>query len=258
MTESVSGEVPVTMAGRAALVTGSSRGIGLAIARELLYAGAQVCITGRSQASLDAALRELGPGAIAVAGKADDREHQRAAVEAAVGAFGGLDYLVSNAGINPVYGATLGVDIGAARKIVEVNALALLGWAEAACEAGLGRRSGSSIVAVSSVAARVPTAGIGMYGASKAMLEQLVRQLALELAPSIRVNAVAPAVVRTGFSEALYAGDEEGTAADYPLGRLGEPADIAHAVAFLLSDSATWITGQVLVLDGGLGLNGGV
>ena len=244
--------------GRVAIVTGASRGIGRAVAQDLVDAGAHVCITGRSQDDLDAAVREMGDHAIGVSGKADDPAHQSAAVAATVEAFGPVDALVCNAGINPVFGATADIDLGAARKIVEVNALGLLGWTRAARAGGLGKRAEAAVVAVSSVAGTLPSPGIGMYGASKAMLDYLVRQLALELAPEIRVNAVAPAVVRTAFSSALYADAEEETAAQYPLGRLGESRDVADAVHFLLSEKASWITGQVLVLDGGLTLKGGV
>jgi 3-oxoacyl-[acyl-carrier protein] reductase len=117
---------------------------------------------------------------------------------------------------------------------------------------------GGAIVNVSSVAATKPAPGIGFYGATKAMLSHITTELALELAPDVRVNGVAPAVVKTKFASALYEGREEQVAAGYPLGRLGTPEDVAGAVAFLLSEDAAWITGRTLVLDGGTTLTGGV
>ena len=117
---------------------------------------------------------------------------------------------------------------------------------------------GGSIVNVASVAGLRPSPGIGMYGVSKAALIRLTTELAVELGPGIRVNAVAPAVVKTKFATALYEGREEEVSAAYPLKRLGVPEDVAGAVAFLLSDAASWITGQTLVLDGGVTLTGGV
>jgi NAD(P)-dependent dehydrogenase (short-subunit alcohol dehydrogenase family) len=117
---------------------------------------------------------------------------------------------------------------------------------------------GGAVVNVSSVAGIRPAPGIGFYGASKAMLTHITQELAVELGPDIRVNAVAPAVVKTKFATALYDGREAEVAATYPLKRLGVPDDIGSVVAFLLSDDAAWITGQLLVVDGGVTLTGGV
>ena len=122
----------------------------------------------------------------------------------------------------------------------------------------LRRDRGGAIVNVASVAGVRPAPGIAFYGASKAMLIHLTEELAVELGPTIRVNAVAPAVVKTKFAKALYEGREEQVSAPYPLKRLGRPEDIAGAVAYLLSDDAAWVTGQTLVLDGGVLLRGGV
>jgi len=149
------------------------------------------------------------------------------------------------------------LDLGAARKIVEVNCIAALSWVQQAHAAWLGEHGGA-VVNVASIAGLKPAPGIGFYGASKAMLVHLTQQLAVELGPSIRVNAVAPAVVKTVFATALYEGREEQVSATYPLKRLGVPADVAGAVAYLLSDDASWVTGQTLVLDGGLTMTGGV
>jgi NAD(P)-dependent dehydrogenase (short-subunit alcohol dehydrogenase family) len=244
---------------RVAIVTGASRGIGLGIAAELVRQGARVCVTARGQEALDAAVAELGGPdmAIAVPGKSDDAEHQAEAVARTLEAFGSLDMLVNNTGINPVYGPIADVDPVAAAKILAVNVLAPLAWTRRARDAWMGEHGGS-VVNISSVAGVRPSPGIGMYGVSKAALIRLTTELAVELGPRIRVNAVAPAIVKTQFATVLYEGREEQVAAAYPLKRLGVPEDIAGAVAFLLSDQASWITGQTLVLDGGVTLTGGV
>lgn len=246
--------------GQVALVTGASRGIGLAAASRLVAEGARVVITARKPEGLTAALDELGgvPNAISVAGRADDPEHQEAAVATAVGEFGGLDVLVNNTGINPAFGPLTELDEGAARKIMDVNVLAALGWARRALAAGLGRERPGAIVNMASVAGLAPAPGIGYYGVSKAALIGLTVQMAAEFAPRVRVNAIAPAVVKTRFAAALYEQDEAGAAAQYPLGRLGEPEDVGAAVAFLASADAGWITGQTLVLDGGGSLRSGL
>ncbi|GAA1241835.1 SDR family oxidoreductase [Kitasatospora nipponensis] len=245
--------------GQVALVTGASRGIGLGIARELVSRGARVCLTARGAEALEQAVADLGgeEHAIAVAGKADDPAHQRDAVQRTVAAFGRLDLLVNNTGINPVFGPVLDTDPAAAAKILAVNVLGPLAWTRLAHEAWMGEHGGA-VVNVSSIAGLRTSPGIGMYGVSKAALSRLTMELAGELGPGIRVNAVAPAVVKTRFAEALYAGREEEAAAPYPLKRLGLPEDVAGAVAFLLSDQAGWITGQTLVIDGGVTLGGGL
>ncbi len=236
--------------GTATLVTGASRGIGFAIAQRIVDEGGSVVITGRKQEALDAAVAELGPAASGVAGRSDDAEH-RAAVFAHIGErHGRLDHLVNNTGINPVYGPIVDIEAEAARKILEVNVVATLDWTRAAIAAGLSR----SVVNIASVAGLGASPGIAFYGISKAALINLTAQMAYELAPAIRVNAVAPAVVKTAFARALYEGHEEEVSATYPLRRLGEPDDVAGPVAFLLSQDAAWITGQTLAIDGGAGI----
>lgn len=244
--------VPDRFAGRTAIVTGASRGIGLGIARRLLAEGAAVVITARGQEGLDAALAELDtPGrVVAVAGKSDDEEHQRETVARAEEAFGPVDLLVNNTGINPVFGRTVDVDLGAARKITEVNALGTLAWTQKVYHSGLAERGGA-VVNVASIAALAPSPGIGWYGATKALVMRLTQELAVEVGPAVRVNAVAPGVVKTKFAEALYTGREAEMSSALPAGRLGVPDDIAGPVSFLLSDDAHWITGQTLVVDGG-------
>ena len=247
------------LAGKAAIVTGASRGIGLGIAARLVEEGARVCLTARKPEALEEAVAALGgpDHAIAVAGRADDPAHREDAVRRTVEAFGSLDLLVHNAGINPVYGPLVELDLAAARKVVEVNALGALAWVQSAHRAWMGEHGGA-VVNVSSVSGVKPAPMIAMYGASKAMMISLTEALAVELGPGVRVNAVAPAVVKTAFATPLYEGREAEVAAAYPLGRLGEPEDIGSAVAFLLSDDASWVTGQTVVLDGGVTLTGGV
>jgi NAD(P)-dependent dehydrogenase (short-subunit alcohol dehydrogenase family) len=246
------------LAGKAAIVTGASRGIGLGIAQRLVEEGARVCLTARKTEALTDAVAALGgpEHAIAVAGNSGDPAHRAEAVAATIEAFGSLDLLVNNTGINPVYGPLVELDLDAARKIVEVNCLSALAWVQEAYAAWM-REHGGSVVNVASVAGLRPAPGISFYGASKAMLISLTEDLAIELGPDIRVNAVAPAVVKTRFATALYEGREAEVAAAYPLKRLGEPEDVGSAVAFLLSDDASWVTGQTVTLDGGVTLTGG-
>jgi NAD(P)-dependent dehydrogenase (short-subunit alcohol dehydrogenase family) len=248
------------LAGKVAIVTGASRGIGLEIATRIIEEGGNVCITARKEDALAEAASTLPAGrAIYMAGKADDAEHRLAVMDRVAAEFGGLDLLVNNAGINPFYGSTMDLDLGAARKLFEVNVIGTLGWTQAAYHhEGLAFKArGGNVVNLASVAGKVPSAGIGFYGVTKAAVMHLTTTLAAELGPEIRVNAVAPAVVKTDFAKALYEGREAEVAADYPLGRLGVPEDIAGAVLYFASADAAWVTGQTLVLDGGLLSAGG-
>jgi len=243
--------------GRVAVVTGASRGIGLGIAERLVAEGARVVITARRPEALAGAVEQLGgeSKAVAVAGNAADEAHQDEAIRTAHDRFGGLDHLVNNTGINPVYGPMLDAPLEAARKILDTNVVAAFSWIQKAVAAGLGSpgRPGA-VVNVASIAGLGATGAIGWYAVSKAALIHLTVELGYQLGPHVRVNAVAPAIVKTQFAQALYEGREEKVAARYPLKRLGSPEDIAGAVSFLLSDDARWMTGQTVVVDGGVTL----
>lgn len=244
--------------GKVAVVTGASRGIGLGIAQRLVDDGAKVLVTARKTGALEEAVATLGADRAAyVAGSGDDAAHQEEAVRTAIERFGRLDFLVNNTGINPVYGRMIDIDLEAAAKIFAVNVLSAVAWAQQAYRQWMGEHGGA-IVNVSSVAGLKPAPNIGMYGASKSALIHVTEELAVELGPDIRVNGVAPAVVKTRFAKALYEGREDEVSAPYPLKRLGLPEDIAGVVGFLLSDDAGWLTGQTITADGGLLLTGGV
>ncbi|WP_105972173.1 SDR family oxidoreductase [Streptomyces geranii] len=247
----------VELSGKVALITGASRGIGYGIAEALLARGDRVCITGRNEDALKEAVEALGADrVIGVAGKAHDEAHQAVAVERTLEAFGRVDHLVNNAGTNPVFGPIADLDLNVARKVFETNVVSALGFAQKTWHAWQ-KDNGGSIVNITSVAGLSASPFIGAYGISKAAMDNLTRQLAHEYAPRVRVNSIAPAVVKTKFAQALYEGREEEAAAAYPLGRLGVPADIGGAAAFLTSAQADWITGQTLVVDGGIFLKAG-
>ena len=202
---------------------------------------------------------ELGgpAAALGIAGNAADPAHIEEVVAAARATFGGLDHLVNNTGINPHFGPMLDADADVVRKIFDSNVIAAAQWLKTALAAGLGSpEHPASVVNVASIAGFNATGMIGWYAVSKAAVIHLTRELAYQLGPAVRVNAVAPAVVKTRFAEALYVGHEEQVASAYPMKRLGMPADIAGAVSFLLSRDAGWITGQTLVVDGGVTLGG--
>ena len=246
------------LSGKVALVTGASRGIGYGVAEALVARGDRVVITGRGEDALKEAVEQLGADrAVYVAGKAHDEAHQAVAVERAMEAFGRVDYLVNNAGTNPVFGPIADLDLNVARKVFETNVISALGFAQKTWHAWQ-KDNGGAIVNIASVAGIAPSPFIAAYGVSKAAMINLTQQMAHEFAPKVRVNAIAPAVIKTKFAQALYEGREEEAAAAYPLARLGVPSDIGGAAAFLTSGQSDWITGQTLVVDGGIFLNAGV
>ncbi len=243
----------VRVDGKIAVVTGASRGIGEAIAAELLNSGAAgVVITSRREENVSAAAERLDDERVlALAARADSEADAEATMTATVERFGRIDILVNNAGTNPAAGDLASVDLGAVGKTWEVNQLGPLLWARAAWASGIAD-GGGAIVNVASVGGMRVGPMIGAYNVSKAAVIHLTYQLAHEMAPGVRVNAVAPSVVRTRLAAALWENIEEHTANAHPLKRIGEPADVANAVVFLSSDAASWITGVVLPVDGGV------
>ena len=242
---------PPGLAGRAAIVTGASRGIGLAVAGALIGAGASVVLTSRDQEAAHAAANSLASDrAVGFAAHATDETAAQECVEFALSRFGGLDILVNNAGTNPAFGPVLEQDHGRFAKIFDVNVWAPILWTGLAWRAWM-REHGGVVVNTASVGGFLVGPGTGVYNITKAALIHMTRQLALEMAPNVRVNAVAPGVIRTRLSEALWKEHETEVAGTMPLGRIGEPPDVAAAVAFLVSDAASWITGQTIVIDGG-------
>ena len=235
--------------GKAALVTGGSRGIGLAIANALSGAGANVLITARHEEGLRAATETL-PGAewlVANAGREEDAE---AAIAACIDRFGRLDILVNNAATNPYAGDVIDLDRPRAEKILQVNLLGPLTLAQLAWRAWM-REHGGVILNIASTGAFLVEREIGFYDLSKTALVKLTRQLAMELGPATRVVAIAPGLVRTEMARALWETQEASWSERLPLQRIGEPDDIGRAALFLVGDGAAWMTGQCLTVDGG-------
>ncbi len=242
------------LSGKTALVTGASRGIGLAIAARFAEAGANVVLVSRTAEDLAEAAAGLVAGGAPEArvawyaahvGRPDDAER---CVADTVSRFGGLDILVNNAGTNPYFGPMLEIDVARAQKTFEVNQLSVLTWTAAAVRAGLR----GSVINMASVGGLGVEPNIGWYNVTKAAVLHITRQLSFELAPDVRVNALAPGLVKTKLAAALWEGPgEERIAEHIPLRRLGLPDDIATAALFLASEASSWMTGQTLVVDGG-------
>jgi 3-oxoacyl-[acyl-carrier protein] reductase len=245
---------------RAAIVTGATRGIGRAIAETLVERGAKVLVVARKPDEVEEAVTALGAGsAVGCIANVRDPDGPAAIAKAAKDAFGRIDFVVNNAGANASYGPLLDMQREAFLTTVTVNAWAPLALVQAAVTAGLGEHEGAAVVNISTIGARQVQPLVAGYTASKAALDVLTKGLARELGPrGIRVNAVSPGLVQTSMAGILWEGDR-GTeeAGILPLQRLGEPRDIAGAVAFLLSDDARWMTGGMLDVDGGRLLVGG-
>lgn len=244
--------------GRVALVTGASRGIGSAIAETLAEQGAQVVLSSRKQADLDAEAERINARfpekTVAIAAHAGKPEDLQRLVEEAMSRFARIDILVNNAATNPYFGPVLGADLGAWDKTFEVNLRGVFQLTKLVYEASM-EKNGGAVVNVASIGGLRPGFGLGVYNITKAGVIMLTRQLARELGGKVRVNAVAPGLVKTRFAEALWGNEAilERVLASNPMGRIGMPDEIAGAVAFLASDAASYINGEVLVIDGGGG-----
>jgi NAD(P)-dependent dehydrogenase (short-subunit alcohol dehydrogenase family) len=238
--------------GKVALVAGASKGIGRAIAATFAEAGAQVMISSRKQEALDDA-RATMPGDVeSFAANAGDLEQAKACVDATIARFGRVDILVNNAATNPYLGPTVDIDLARWEKTVRVNLTAPLFWTQFAWHASMKERRGGSVINIASIGGLSVESSIGNYNVTKAALIHQTRTLAKELAPQVRVNAIAPGLVKTDMARALWEPDEIGIASHVTMQRLGEPDDIAAAALFLASDSASWICGHTLVVDGGM------
>jgi NAD(P)-dependent dehydrogenase (short-subunit alcohol dehydrogenase family) len=243
------------LAGQVALVTGASKGIGRAIAASFADAGAAVMLSSRKQEGLDeavATIRETTPSAqlVTFAANAGEPDQAEACVAAAIERLGAVDILVNNAATNPSMGATIDADLPAWDKTFQVNVRGTFVWSQLAWRAWM-REHGGCIINLSSIGGLRGDAAIGVYNTSKAAIVHLTRILAVELGPGVRVNAIAPGLVKTDFARALWEPAGDAVAAGLPLRRLGRPEDVAHAARFLAGPGASWITGHTLVVDGG-------
>ena len=249
------------MTGKVALVTGSSRGIGRAIAEAFAEAGARVVVSSRRQDACDRvarAIRSRGAEVAAIACNVSDRDAIDTLVASAVERLGPIDVLVGNAATNPYLGPLLDIEDRAWDKVMSTNVRSNL-WLCNRVIPGMAERGGGAVVLMSSIAAFKGDAALGAYAVSKAAEIQLVRSLAVEWGPArVRVNAIAPGLVRTDFARALWEDDARRVARERatPLRRIGEPEDVAGAAVFLASRAGAYVTGQCIVVDGGVTVAG--
>ena len=244
------------LTGRVALVTGASRGIGEAIAKAFAQQGARVVVSSRKQEACDEVAQEIvaaGGEAVALACHIGDMDVLAGLFAAVEQRFGRLDVLVNNAATNPYYGHILDTDLGAFQKTVDVN---IRGYFFASVLGGRLMRAGGggSIINVASVNAVRPGPMQGIYSITKGAVLNMTRSFARECGPhGIRCNAILPGLIRTKFAGALIADEKqlEHYLGTHPLGRVGEPTDIAGAAVFLASPAASYVTGEFLVVDGG-------
>jgi NAD(P)-dependent dehydrogenase (short-subunit alcohol dehydrogenase family) len=241
-----------SLSGKVAIVTGGSRGIGKGIAAALARSGAQVMISSRNLDSCKAAAEEIGANAHVEQGHVGRPEDAERVVAATLSRLGRIDILVNNAATNPYAGPTIDCDIGRWNKTIDTNLTAPLLWTQLVWK-GWMKEHGGSIINISSVGGLATNPILGVYDVTKAALLHLTRQLAAELGPKVRVNAIAPGLIKTDFAHALWAeGRGDQVARIYPLKRLGEPEDIAEAALFLADDVRSgWMTGNTMVIDGG-------
>lgn len=234
-----------------ALVTGGSRGIGKAIATTFAEAGANVMITSRKADACEAAAAEIGHGCRWTASNVGDPDDAARVVQETIDAFGALDVLVNNAATNPYAGPMIDVDLPRWNKTLDVNLTAPLVWTQEAWQRSM-QEGGGVVINISSVGGLSTNPILGVYDVTKAALIHATKQLAAEMGPAVRVNAICPGLIKTDFARALWddgRGDEVAQA--YPLKRLGEVEDIAGAALYLAAETGSWITGQTIVLDGG-------
>lgn len=247
------------MDGKVALVTGASRGIGRAIATTLAASGASVMLSSRKIDALEVVadeIRAAGGEADAFAANAGEPDQAEACVAATVERFGAVDVLVNNAATNPYMGPTLGIDPSRFDKTVAVNWRGPLTWTQAAWNASMAERGGV-ILNIASIGGLSAGTSIAIYNGTKAALMHTTRALAAEMSPGVRVNALAPGLVKTDMARVLWEPNEQAIARATPLARLGEPQDIANGALFLCSDASSWVTGVTLIVDGGAMLRGG-
>jgi NAD(P)-dependent dehydrogenase (short-subunit alcohol dehydrogenase family) len=243
------------LTGKAAIVTGASKGIGEAVARGLAEFGARVVVSSRKQEAVEAvaaALRADGLEAAAVAAHAGDSAALRRLVEETIRLYGRLDIVVNNAATNPVYGPLLAADDSAFDKILAVNLRGPLELARAA-HPHL-RQQGGSIVNVSSIGALSPEPGLALYSVSKAALVSLTKAMAQEWGgDGIRANAICPGLIQTKFSAALWQDERtlERFLSHVPFGRIGQPHDLVGLAIYLASDAGRYCTGGIFTVDGG-------
>jgi len=239
------------MSGKVALITGGSKGIGAAIAESLVRRGTAVMLTARKEGPLQekaAELAKLGTAPVEYrVGHAGNPEDIEACVADTVDKLGALDYLVNNAATSPYHGPLIEVDLPRLDKTFDVNLRGPLLWCQQAWRAYM-KQHGGAILSISSIGGQAYTSENGPYTLTKAGLDYLTRYLAVELAPTVRVNAIAPGLVQTEKAEALW---NSPNVRIPPMGRVGQPEDIAAAAMYLLGDEAGWVTGQVVDIDGG-------
>ena len=237
--------------GKVALVTGGSRGIGKSIAQSFVEAGAQVMITSRKVEACEAAAKEIGEGAHFEAGHVGREEDSERVIQSTMDRLGRIDILVNNAATNPYAGPIIEIDRPRWDKTFSTNLTAPLFWTQRVWNRWM-KANGGSVLNIASVGGYGTSPILGVYDITKAALIHMTKQLAAELSPKVRVNALAPGLVKTDFAKALWEGDKGvEVAMAYPLKRLGEVEDVAAAALFLVAVTGSWITGQTWVLDGG-------